>query len=198
MDALDETIDEQRLFKRRDKLPNINELKFKKLNPFYNADVDESINDLEEFKAPCDIDNEENQLVPNGLEKMNASNDPSTIILNNIPEQFDYSDEEDKNNGYSISVQMNKLQMSGKKNKSKSVERPLKKSNPNDPDGHIKYLFGKGFEFSEEYLVSQINPEKIIKALKKRYKFKKVTRVTLKHVLYEGARSNNILRVNNE
>ena len=57
-------------------------------------------------------------------------------------------------------------------------------------------MFGKDFEFSEQYLVSDINPRLITRAIKKRYSFKKVTRVTLKHILYEGARMNNILRMN--
>ena len=33
--------------------------------------------------------------------------------------------------------------------------------------------------------------------LNKRYGFKKVTRSTLKHLLYEGARLNRVLRINN-
>ena len=37
----------------------------------------------------------------------------------------------------------------------------------------------------------------MIKALKKRYGFKKVTRSTLKHILYEGARMSRVLRINN-
>ena len=59
-------------------------------------------------------------------------------------------------------------------------------------------MFGKDFEFSEKYLKSKIDSETIVKALKRRYKFKKITKVTLKHVLYEGARANNILRINDE
>lgn len=69
---------------------------------------------------------------------------------------------------------------------------------PKDPDTYIKRLFGKDFEFSEKFLTSKIDPNKVIKAIKKRYKFKKVTKTTLKHVLYEGARSNNILRINDD
>lgn len=38
----------------------------------------------------------------------------------------------------------------------------------------------------------------MVKVIKKRYGFKKVTRSTLKHILYEGARLNRILRINNE
>ena len=57
-------------------------------------------------------------------------------------------------------------------------------------------VFGKNFEFSEKYLTSNIKPEIIIRALRKRYGFTKITKATLKHVLYEGARLNHILRIN--
>ncbi|CAI2365677.1 unnamed protein product [Moneuplotes crassus] len=67
----------------------------------------------------------------------------------------------------------------------------------NDPDIYIKKAFGKNFEFSEQYLTSKISSNKICKAIKKRYGFEKVTRSTLKHILYEGARTNHILRMNN-
>ena len=66
-----------------------------------------------------------------------------------------------------------------------------------DPEKYIKKAFGRNFEFSEEYLTSHINPEAIMKAIKKRYGFHKVTRSTLKHILYEGARTNRVLRINN-
>ena len=65
-----------------------------------------------------------------------------------------------------------------------------------DPEDHIKKYFGKNFEFSEDCLTSDIKPEIIIKVLKKRYGFIKITKATLKHVLYEGARLNRILRIN--
>ena len=71
-----------------------------------------------------------------------------------------------------------------------------RKSKREDPDVYIKKAFGKNFEFSEKYLTSNINSEKIIKALKKRYGFSKITKATLKHVLYEGARVNRILLIN--
>ena len=67
-----------------------------------------------------------------------------------------------------------------------------------DPEEYIRRMFGKDFEFSEKYLKSKIDSETIVKALKRRYTFKKITKVTLKHVLYEGARANNILRINDE
>ncbi|CAI2376895.1 unnamed protein product [Moneuplotes crassus] len=67
-----------------------------------------------------------------------------------------------------------------------------------DPDVYIKRAFGKNFEFSEEFLLSHIEPKVVLKAIQKRYRFKKITRVTIKHILYEGARSNNILRINDE
>ena len=38
----------------------------------------------------------------------------------------------------------------------------------------------------------------IIRAIKRRYKFKKVTRVILKHILYEGAKINHILCINDD
>jgi hypothetical protein len=68
--------------------------------------------------------------------------------------------------------------------------------NREDPDVYIKKAFGKNFEFSEEYLTSNISSEAIMKAIKRRYGFKKVTKSTLKHVLYEGARINRVLRIN--
>lgn len=73
---------------------------------------------------------------------------------------------------------------------------PQRKPRFDDPEEYIKRMFGPNFEFSEKYLISQIDVRLIVKALKKRYKFEKVTNVTLKHVLYEGARINNILRMN--
>ena len=64
------------------------------------------------------------------------------------------------------------------------------------PDAHMKKALGKNFEFSEKYLTANIDPQLIIRALKKRYRFKRVTRETLKHILYEGARLNKVLRIN--
>lgn len=81
-------------------------------------------------------------------------------------------------------------------NQRKSVAISRSKVNREDQDVYIKKAFGKNFEFSEKYLTSNIKPELIIKALKKRYEFKKITKATLKHVLYEGARLNRILRIN--
>lgn len=60
----------------------------------------------------------------------------------------------------------------------------------------IKEAFGSEFEFSEKYLTAKISPSAIILAIKKRYGLKKVSRATLKHILYEGARLNRILRIN--
>ena len=57
-------------------------------------------------------------------------------------------------------------------------------------------MSGKTYDFSEEYLKSFISSEIIINEIKKRYRVRKVNKVTLKHVLYEGARINNILRMN--
>jgi hypothetical protein len=65
-----------------------------------------------------------------------------------------------------------------------------------DPEAIIKKAFGKNFEFSEKYLTANIKPENIVKAIKKRYRFDKVTKATLKHILYEGARLNKVLRIN--
>ena len=78
-----------------------------------------------------------------------------------------------------------------KPNSKEEIPRHCKNS-----DDYIKRMFGKDFEFSEQYLVSDIDPRLIKRAIRKRYNFKKVTRVTVKHILYEGARSNNILRIN--
>lgn len=41
-----------------------------------------------------------------------------------------------------------------------------------DPDVYVKRAFGKNFKFSEEYLLSYIDPKVILKAIQKRYKFK--------------------------
>ena len=65
-----------------------------------------------------------------------------------------------------------------------------------NPEEYIRKMFGKNFDFTQEYLKSNIDPALILKAIKMRYNFKKVNKVTLKHVLYEGARANNILRIN--
>jgi hypothetical protein len=65
-----------------------------------------------------------------------------------------------------------------------------------DPELIIKNAFGKDFEFSEKYLTSNIHPQLIMKAISRRYGFKKVTKATLKHILYEGARLNKVLRIN--
>ena len=81
-------------------------------------------------------------------------------------------------------------------NQRKSVAVQRNKIDREDPDVYIKKAFGKNFEFSEKYLTSNIKPEVIVKALKKRYGFTKITKATLKHVLYEGARLNRILRIN--
>ncbi len=60
----------------------------------------------------------------------------------------------------------------------------------------LNKAFGPNFELSEEYLTSDIKSEIIINALKKRYGFKKVTKATMKHILYEGARISRVLRIN--
>jgi hypothetical protein len=65
-----------------------------------------------------------------------------------------------------------------------------------DPEVYFKKVFGKSFEFSEKYLTANIKPQLIIKAVKRRYGFLKVTKSTLKHILYEGARLNRVLRIN--
>jgi len=72
----------------------------------------------------------------------------------------------------------------------------VRRRGSNDAEENIKKAFGKNFEFSEKYLTSNLDPNIIIKAIKRRYQFKKVTRATLKHILYEGARLNKVLRIN--
>lgn len=62
----------------------------------------------------------------------------------------------------------------------------------------IQKAFGRHFEFSEKYLVSEIDGNRIIRCIKRRYKFKSVTKEILKHILYEGAKTNDILRINDE
>jgi hypothetical protein len=64
-----------------------------------------------------------------------------------------------------------------------------------DPESIIKKSFGRNFEFSEKYLTSNIKLELIAKAIKMRYGFNKITKATLKHILYEGARLNRVLRI---
>lgn len=65
-----------------------------------------------------------------------------------------------------------------------------------DPEVYFRKAFGKNFEFSEKYLTANIKHQLIIKAIKRRYGFLKVTKSTLKHILYEGARLNRVLRIN--
>ena len=65
--------------------------------------------------------------------------------------------------------------------KSASISRS--KVNSKDQGVYIKKAFGKNFKFSKKYFISNIKPELIFKALKKRYEFKKITKATLKHVL---------------
>ena len=65
-------------------------------------------------------------------------------------------------------------------------------------NSYIQKAFGRHFEFSEKYLISEIEGPKIIRAIKRRYKFQHVTKEILKHILYEGAKTNDILRINDE
>ena len=60
----------------------------------------------------------------------------------------------------------------------------------------LNKAFGKNFEFSEKYLTSNIPSHAMIKAIKRRYGFTRVSRATLKHILYEGARANRVLQIN--
>ena len=70
--------------------------------------------------------------------------------------------------------------------------------NSQSRESAIQKAFGRHFEFSEKYLVSDIDGHRIIRSIKKRYKFKSVTKEILKHILYEGAKTNDILRINDE
>ena len=78
------------------------------------------------------------------------------------------------------------------------VEQPDQPKSDSNENSYIQKAFGRHFEFSEKYLVSEIDSNKIKRAIKRRYRFKKVTRATLKHILYEGAKTNDILRINDE
>ena len=69
---------------------------------------------------------------------------------------------------YSISEEENKYKEDQKVNG--DIER--RKYRKEDPELYIKKAFGKNFEFSEEYLTSNIESESIIKAIKSRYGFK--------------------------
>lgn len=70
--------------------------------------------------------------------------------------------------------------------------------NSQSRESAIQKAFGRHFEFSEKYLVSDIDGHRIMRSIKKRYKFKSVTKEILKHILYEGAKTNDILRINDE
>lgn len=63
------------------------------------------------------------------------------------------------------------------------------------PNVHIQKVFGPTFEFTEKYLVSDIDPMVIKDALKEMFKLDNLTRENLKYILREGAKSNNILRI---
>ena len=52
------------------------------------------------------------------------------------------------------------------------ISRQRNKSNLEDPEKYIKKAFGKEFKFSEEYLMSNIDPKVVLKAIENRYKFK--------------------------
>lgn len=78
------------------------------------------------------------------------------------------STEEKKSNQTSKKYQMN-LETPILRFKSGFVK---KKQIAEDPEEYIRKMFGKDFEFSEKYLKSKINSDTIIKALKRRYKFK--------------------------
>lgn len=105
-----------------------------------------------------------------------------------------------RNKKLGSSKKVHSFKLPGIDPQNKSRSRLLRPSEyrPKDPDTYIKRLFGKDFEFSEKFLASNIDPQIIIKAIKKRYRFQQVTRIAVKHVLYEGARSNNILRIDDE
>jgi len=52
------------------------------------------------------------------------------------------------------------------------ISRQRNKSNLEDPEKYITKAFGKEFKFSEEYLMSNIDPKVVLKAIENRYKFK--------------------------
>ena len=67
------------------------------------------------------------------------------------------------------------------------------------PTAHIHKIFGKEFEFSEKCLISDINPQMIKDSLIHIFKLpNKLTRESMKYILREGARINNVLRINED
>ena len=75
---------------------------------------------------------------------------------------------------------------------------PMQMKKSESANSYIQKAFGRHFEFSEKYLISEIEGSKIIRAIKRRYKFQSITKEILKHILYEGAKTNDILRINDE
>ena len=63
---------------------------------------------------------------------------------------------------------------------------------------HIQKVFGSNFKFTGEFLISDIDPHLIKNSLLKMFNLEKLTEETLKNILREGARSNNVLRLNDQ
>lgn len=79
------------------------------------------------------------------------------------------------------------------------LEISRRRNNDKIPNAHIHKVFGKDFEFSEKWLISDINPQMIKDSLIHIFKLpNKLTRESMKYVLREGARTNNVLRINEE
>lgn len=79
------------------------------------------------------------------------------------------------------------------------LEISRRKNNEKIPTAHIHKIFGKDFEFSEKWLISDINPQMIKDSLIHIFKLpNKLTRESMKYILREGARINNVLRINEE
>ena len=168
MDALGETIDENRvLFDKTDNYkPKKLDLSKHELYQDYEVDY---INDLEESKE-LSLKINFNQ-VPN---QRHRSTFKQTIKIEN--NSFEVNNDiksilKRKRNSHTNFLDPNaEIQKVNIKNKMKMVR--YDESRVKDPDAYIKKLFGKDFEFSEKYLSSDIDPQIIVKALKKRYKFK--------------------------
>lgn len=63
---------------------------------------------------------------------------------------------------------------------------------------HISAVFGNEFEFSESFLISEIDPQMIIGGLKHMLNLDSISKETVKYILREGARENNVLRLTEE
>jgi len=66
------------------------------------------------------------------------------------------------------------------------------------PASHIQRVFGSDIEFTEKQLVSNMDPEMIKESLMEIFKLDTLTKENMKHILREGAHTNNVLRITDE